>query len=108
MKVLVCGGRDYCEFYTQSDAEAVIENLKNNIAAKDKLIQSLIDFDSEEVKRLEADNKRLREALKNLVERFSYYAALAKDGVPNIEDWAYTEGSSDIDEARAALGEVKT
>lgn len=56
MKVLVCGGRDYYEFYTQSDAEAVIENLKNNIAAKDKLIQSLIDFDSEEVKRLEADN----------------------------------------------------
>ena len=66
MKVLVCGGRDYYEFYTQSDAEAVIENLKNNIAAKDKLIQSLIDFDSEEVKRLEADNKRLREEIAGL------------------------------------------
>lgn len=43
--------------------EEVVENLKNNISAKNRLIQSLIDFDSEEVKRLEADNKRLREEI---------------------------------------------
>lgn len=55
--------RNVRELVTRQNAEEVIENLKNEAAEKDKLIQSLIDFDSEEVKRLEADNKRLREAL---------------------------------------------
>lgn len=60
-----------------------MENLKNNISAKDKLIQSLIDFDSEEVKRLEADNKRLRkdaERYRHIREGNHWVAASTRTG----------------------------
>lgn len=61
------------------------------------------DHDRERAFTAEANNKRLREALETLVDRISYYASLAEEGTPNIEDWAYTDNSGDIAKARAAL-----
>lgn len=45
---------------------ATLTSLITDNAAKDKLIQSLIDFDSEEVKRLEADNAAQAARIKEL------------------------------------------
>lgn len=48
----------------------------------------------------------LLEALQKMVERIEYYASLKETGQPNIEDWAYTYNSSDMDEARAAISKA--
>lgn len=54
-----------------------------------------------------AASPELLEALKVLVERIEYYASLAEDEAPNIEQWAYTEGSSDVAKARAAIAKAE-
>ncbi|WP_186177756.1 hypothetical protein [Burkholderia gladioli] len=48
----------------------------------------------------------LIEALKTLVERIEFYSAMKDDERPNIEQWEYTEGSSDMAKARAALAKA--
>ncbi|WP_407732243.1 hypothetical protein ACJJVG_05790 [Pseudocitrobacter faecalis] len=48
----------------------------------------------------------LLEALQAMVERIEYYARLKETGQPNIEDWAYTYNSGDMDEARAAISKA--
>lgn len=48
----------------------------------------------------------LLEALQQMVERIEYYASLKETGQPNIEDWAYTYNSGDMDEARAAISKA--
>lgn len=48
----------------------------------------------------------LLEALQKMVERIEYYASLKETGQPNIEDWAYTYNSGDMDEARAAISKA--
>jgi len=45
----------------------------------------------------------LLEALMSMVSRIEYYATLADAGKPNIEDWAYTYNSTDMDVARQAI-----
>lgn len=50
-----------------------VSDLVDKIAAKDKLIQSLIDFDSDEVKRLEAKLAAAREAVKAAMELIQAY-----------------------------------
>ena len=45
----------------------------------------------------------LVEAARAIEERIAYYASLKADDAPNIEDWAYTDGSGDIARLRAAL-----
>lgn len=45
----------------------------------------------------------LLKALQQMVERIEYYASLKETEQPNIEDWAYTYNSGDMDEARAAI-----
>jgi hypothetical protein len=47
--------------------------------------------------------ERLEGALRDMVERITYYAELKEEGIPNIEDWAYTYHSGDMNRARAAL-----
>lgn len=48
----------------------------------------------------------LLEALQHMVERIEYYASLKETDQPNIEDWAYTYNSGDMDEARAAISKA--
>lgn len=48
----------------------------------------------------------LLEALQKMVERIEYYANLKETGQQNIEDWAYTYNSGDMDEARAAISKA--
>ena len=48
----------------------------------------------------------LLEALKILTERIAYYASLAEGEAPNIEQWAYTDGSSDVAKARSAIAKA--
>lgn len=45
----------------------------------------------------------LLEALLSMVSRIEYYATLAGADKPNIEDWAYTYNSTDMDVARQAI-----
>ncbi|UVS93508.1 hypothetical protein [Burkholderia glumae] len=48
----------------------------------------------------------LVEALQTLVKRIEFYSSLKDDERPNIEQWEYTEGSSDMAKARAALAKA--
>ena len=45
----------------------------------------------------------LRSALAVIVERIEYYSALPEDQRPCIERWEYTEGSTDMANARKAI-----
>lgn len=47
--------------------------------------------------------EKLEAALRDMVDRITYYAELKEDGIPNIEDWAYTYSSGDMKRAREAL-----
>jgi hypothetical protein len=71
---------------------------------------------TEHAKRAEADAaltqarehaERLAAALDILVKRIEFYSAMGADAQPNIEQWEYTEGSSDMATARAALAEYE-
>lgn len=53
--------------------------------------------------RLIAAAPELLEALMSMVSRIEYYATLADANKPNIEDWAYTYNSTDMDVARQAI-----
>ena len=57
----------------------------------------------EEMRRKELMHGDLVIALGRLVDRIDYYASIANTGGPNIEDWAYTLASSDVEIARTAL-----
>lgn len=48
----------------------------------------------------------LVEALQTLVKRIEFYSTMKDDERPNIEQWEYTEGSSDMAKARAALAKA--
>jgi hypothetical protein len=48
----------------------------------------------------------LLEALNVMVKRIEYYSSLKDDERPNIEQWEYTDGSSDMANARAALAKA--
>jgi len=48
----------------------------------------------------------LLKALQKMVERIEYYASLKETKQPNIEDWAYTYNSGDMDDARAAISKA--
>ena len=61
---------------------------------------------SERDARLIAAAPELLEALTKMVERISYYAELKEEGIPNIEDWAYTYNSGDMQRARAAIAKA--
>ncbi|MCX3078418.1 hypothetical protein N2K17_01505 [Klebsiella michiganensis] len=45
-------------------------------------------------------------ALQQMVSRIEYYARLKETEQPNIEDWAYTYNSSDMDDARVAIAKA--
>lgn len=53
--------------------------------------------------RLVVSAPELLEALQFMVSRIEYYATLANADKPNIEDWAYTYNSTDMDKARQAI-----
>jgi hypothetical protein len=50
---------------------------------------------------------RLAEALERIVRRIEFYSATPEDQRPLIEQWEYTDGSSDMKTAREALAAVK-
>lgn len=58
-------------------------------------------------RQLAEQRSELLGALKKLTERIGYYASLADDDCPNIEQWAYTDGSGDVAEARAAIAKAE-
>jgi chromosome condensin MukBEF ATPase and DNA-binding subunit MukB len=49
----------------------------------------------------------LAEALEKIVRRIEFYSATPDDQRPLIEQWEYTDGSSDMKIARKALAAVK-
>lgn len=55
------------------------------------------------IKNLAERCERLEAALRDMVDRITYYAELKDAGAPNIEDWAYTYHSGDMKRAREAL-----
>lgn len=57
--------------------------------------------------RLIAAAPELLEALETIEERISYYASLNDSEAPNIEQWAYTDQSSDMKKVRAAIAKAK-
>ena len=60
-----------------------------------------------EIVRLITLNKELLEALKAIEARITYYAGLAEGEAPNIEQWAYTDQSGDLANARAAIAKAE-
>jgi hypothetical protein len=54
-----------------------------------------------------AINAELVEALEGMIQRIEFYSRLKDSERPNIEQWEYTEGSSDMAKARAALFRAK-
>lgn len=65
------------------------------------------EFDhSKENAFLMATAPELFAALQTLVARIDYYASLPDRGEVNIEDWAYTAGSDDMNAARAAIAKA--
>lgn len=48
----------------------------------------------------------LLQTLKALVARIDYYASLPDRSEVNIEDWAYTAGSDDMNAARTAIAKA--
>jgi hypothetical protein len=52
---------------------------------------------------LREQRDELLAALQVLVSRIDYYTKLGADAAPNIEQWEYTAGSSDMAQARAAI-----
>jgi hypothetical protein len=42
-----------------------------------------------------------------MVKRIEYYSAIPKSERPTIEQWEYTEGSTEMDKARAAIAKAK-
>jgi hypothetical protein len=57
--------------------------------------------------RLIEQRDRLAEALEKIVRRIEFYSATPDDQRPLIEQWEYTDGSSDMKIARKALAAVK-
>ncbi len=55
---------------------------------------------------LVASAPELLQALQTLVARIDYYASLPDRGEVNIEDWAYTAGSDDMNAARSAIAKA--
>jgi hypothetical protein len=49
----------------------------------------------------------LLEALEAMVKRIEYYSAIPESERPTIEQWEYTEGSTEMDKARAAIAKAK-
>ncbi|ENF7816096.1 hypothetical protein ABR157_001857 [Enterobacter soli] len=79
----------------------------------------LIDAEGGEIMLLKAECERddhnatliaaapdLLEALQQMVGRIEYYASLKETEQPNIEDWAYTYNSGDMDDARSAISKA--
>jgi hypothetical protein len=46
-------------------------------------------------------------ALEAMVKRIEYYSAIPESERPTIEQWEYTEGSTEMDKARAAIAKAK-
>lgn len=69
-----------------------------------KSMSPIIEAQASTIKRICAENERLRAALQTLVERIDYYADEEKrHGLDEGEGWNYTRHSSDMDRAREAL-----
>lgn len=58
-------------------------------------------------RQLAEQRAELLAALKVLTDRIGYYASLAEDDAPNIEQWAYTDQSSDVANARALIAKAE-
>jgi len=56
---------------------------------------------------LKQQSDRLAEALRVMVGRIEYYSNLPAEQRPSIEQWEYTNGSTDMTKARQALAELE-
>lgn len=64
------------------------------------------DHDRMAAFRIAAAAPELLKALQTVVMRIEYYSSLKDDERPNIEQWEYTEGSTDMAKARAAIAKA--
>lgn len=62
---------------------------------------AIIAIDTEHA--LRVLNAELLAALKAMVARIEHYTKMDEFARPNIEQWEYTEGSTDMAQARAAI-----
>lgn len=96
---------------TKCDAQSVVRRLHQvgySLEQTDqtpKLTQLMKDSITL-IEQMHADVKALAEALGTMVLRIEHYSAHPDDR-PNIEQWEYTEGSSDMAKARAALARIQ-
>ena len=72
-------------------AHKYVEQAEAIIAAKDRLIQSLIDLDSDEVKRLEADNAKLTARVKELIAVLDQQLGTPCEQIAHSEEVKYLE-----------------
>ena len=57
--------------------------------------------------RIIAAAPELLEALRAIVKRIEYYSAISESERPCIEQWEYTEGSTEMENARAAIAKAE-
>lgn len=81
----------------------VIDASGMTIAARGIANPMVADPESLANSKLVSAAPELLEALMSMVSRIEYYATLADTDKPNIEDWAYTYNSTDMDVARQAI-----
>jgi hypothetical protein len=62
---------------------------------------------TQEIRQLKQTNTELLEALEAMVKRIEYYSAIPESERPTIEQWEYTEGSTEMDKSRAAIAKAK-
>ena len=71
------------------------------------IAESIAPRNAEFIVRACNSHDQLVAALDAMVKRIEYYSSLADDARPNIEQWEYTEGSSDMERARDALAAAR-
>lgn len=89
------------------DIEYFIRRDGDSVAVASDIINPETEQPSKEIADLLCAAPELLEALEAMVKRIEYYSAIPESERPTIEQWEYTEGSTEMDKARAAIAKAK-